>query len=316
MLVQGMARDLIERGGIRAVEAFGDTRGPGHRLGPGLRCVPPWTSSSVGFKTQRAHADHPRMRMELRPRSPGATRSRRRWSGCSASCAPARKAAAEIGEAPSRVATRTSRDVRWPGRSARRLSDEVGELVEQRGLGAGADDRLHDLAALVDVDRRDAGDAVGRRGDGVLVDVHLQERDLVAVLALAISSRIGATWRHGPHHSAQKSTRTGLSDLRTCGLELGVGHGSDVRHGAPSLCSWVSGCWQSTPGVRGRLFPRRGAGSRTRPVGIRPRRSAPCSVSISASARPRGAAAWRRRGRARRGSARRRGRRRSRCRRR
>src|SRR4051794_30512540 len=30
-----------------------------------------------------------------------------------------------------------------------------------------------------------------------------------------ISARIGATWRHGPHHSAQKSTRTGLSDLRT-----------------------------------------------------------------------------------------------------
>ncbi len=34
MLVQGMARDLIERGGIRAVEAFGDTRGTG-------RCVVP-----------------------------------------------------------------------------------------------------------------------------------------------------------------------------------------------------------------------------------------------------------------------------------
>ena len=32
----------------------------------------------------------------------------------------------------------------------------------------------------------------------------------------AISSRMGETWRHGPHHSAQKSTRTGLSDLRTC----------------------------------------------------------------------------------------------------
>ena len=33
MLVQGMARDLVKRGGIAAVEAFGDTRGPG-RLGP------------------------------------------------------------------------------------------------------------------------------------------------------------------------------------------------------------------------------------------------------------------------------------------
>ena len=29
MLIQGMARDLVRRGGISAVEAFGDTRGPG-----------------------------------------------------------------------------------------------------------------------------------------------------------------------------------------------------------------------------------------------------------------------------------------------
>jgi GNAT superfamily N-acetyltransferase len=60
MLVQGMARDLIERGGIRAVEAFGDTRGGG-------RCVVPVDFlGSVGFKTHRAHGTTPRMRMELR----------------------------------------------------------------------------------------------------------------------------------------------------------------------------------------------------------------------------------------------------------
>lgn len=60
MLVQGMARDLIERGGIRAVEAFGDTRGAG-------RCVIPVDFlGGVGFKTQRAHSTTPRMRMELR----------------------------------------------------------------------------------------------------------------------------------------------------------------------------------------------------------------------------------------------------------
>ena len=65
MLVQGMARDLIERGGIAAVEAFGDTRGPGR---PGARsCVTPVDFlTSVGFKTQRAHAITPRMRMDLR----------------------------------------------------------------------------------------------------------------------------------------------------------------------------------------------------------------------------------------------------------
>ncbi len=60
MLVQGMARDLIERGGIRAVEAFGDTRGA-------RRCVVPMDFlGGVGFKTQRAHSITPRMRMELR----------------------------------------------------------------------------------------------------------------------------------------------------------------------------------------------------------------------------------------------------------
>jgi GNAT superfamily N-acetyltransferase len=65
MLVQGMARDLIQRGGIAAVEAFGDTRGPGR---PGARtCVTPVDFlTSVGFKTQRVHATTPRMRMDLR----------------------------------------------------------------------------------------------------------------------------------------------------------------------------------------------------------------------------------------------------------
>lgn len=64
MLVQGMARDLIERGGIRAVEAFGDTRG--HRLGAGSCVVPAEFLGSVGFKTHRAHSTTPRLRMELR----------------------------------------------------------------------------------------------------------------------------------------------------------------------------------------------------------------------------------------------------------
>ena len=80
MLVQGMARDLMERGGIKAVEAFGDTRGdPGWNTtgtlmkGPprdharGSRCVASVEFlSSVGFKTHRPHARNPRMRMDLR----------------------------------------------------------------------------------------------------------------------------------------------------------------------------------------------------------------------------------------------------------
>lgn len=76
MLVQGMARDLITRGDIKAVEAFGDTRGdPGwdsprrqprdHPLGS--RCVASTEFlSSVGFKTYRSHARTPRMRIDLR----------------------------------------------------------------------------------------------------------------------------------------------------------------------------------------------------------------------------------------------------------
>ena len=61
MLVQGMAKDLVKRGGVRAVEAFGDTRG---RTG---QCVVPADFLlSVGFSTVRAHAVHPRMRMDLR----------------------------------------------------------------------------------------------------------------------------------------------------------------------------------------------------------------------------------------------------------
>lgn len=61
MLVQGMAKDLIQRGGVKAVEAFGDTRGrTGHCV------VPADFLLAVGFSTQRAHPVNPRMRMDLR----------------------------------------------------------------------------------------------------------------------------------------------------------------------------------------------------------------------------------------------------------
>lgn len=61
MLVQGMAADLIKRGGVGAVEAFADATGrAGHSRVPAEFC------SRVGFKTHRAHPISPRMRMELR----------------------------------------------------------------------------------------------------------------------------------------------------------------------------------------------------------------------------------------------------------
>jgi hypothetical protein len=61
MMVQGMAKDLVLRGGVKAVEAFGDTRGrSGHCV------VPADFLLAVGFSTHRAHAINPRMRMDLR----------------------------------------------------------------------------------------------------------------------------------------------------------------------------------------------------------------------------------------------------------
>lgn len=61
MLVQGMARDLVQRGGIAAIEAFGDPSGRG-----GNCQLPVEFLGSVGFKTHRPHPTAPRLRMDLR----------------------------------------------------------------------------------------------------------------------------------------------------------------------------------------------------------------------------------------------------------
>lgn len=60
MLVQGMARDLAGRGGIRAVEAFASTGGRSSCV------VPAEFLARTGFKTHRPHPLTPRMRMDLR----------------------------------------------------------------------------------------------------------------------------------------------------------------------------------------------------------------------------------------------------------
>ena len=68
LLVQGMARDLVGREGIRAIEAFARVGKPG-RLplsGPPACVLPVDFLARVGFKTHRAHPRTPRMRMELR----------------------------------------------------------------------------------------------------------------------------------------------------------------------------------------------------------------------------------------------------------
>jgi GNAT superfamily N-acetyltransferase len=73
VLMQTVVKDLVKRGGIRAVEAFGDTRAA-PRASKGD--PPPATYGScvlpadyllrVGFKTHRPHPRYPRMRLELK----------------------------------------------------------------------------------------------------------------------------------------------------------------------------------------------------------------------------------------------------------
>jgi GNAT superfamily N-acetyltransferase len=67
MLMQSVVRDLVKRGGIRAVEAFGDTKAP-RRGGVEHRCcvLPADYLLAVGFKTQRPHVRFPRMRLEVK----------------------------------------------------------------------------------------------------------------------------------------------------------------------------------------------------------------------------------------------------------
>jgi GNAT superfamily N-acetyltransferase len=68
MLMQAVVKDLLKRGGIRALEAFGDTRAPAAAADVkyGQCVLPADYLLAVGFRTQRAHPRYPRMRMELR----------------------------------------------------------------------------------------------------------------------------------------------------------------------------------------------------------------------------------------------------------
>jgi hypothetical protein len=68
--MQEVVKDLVQRGGIRAVEAFGTTgaRAPRWALhGTDHTCLLPVEFlQRVGFKTQRPHPRTPRMRLELK----------------------------------------------------------------------------------------------------------------------------------------------------------------------------------------------------------------------------------------------------------
>ena len=64
VLLQVMARDLVKRGGIRAVEAIASAHADD--LSSGCGPVPVEFLQRVGFRTARAHPSHPRMRLDLR----------------------------------------------------------------------------------------------------------------------------------------------------------------------------------------------------------------------------------------------------------
>ena len=68
VLMQSVVKDLVKRGGIRALEAFGDTRAPaqGHPVDHTFCVLPADYLSHVGFKTVRPHLRYPRMRLDLR----------------------------------------------------------------------------------------------------------------------------------------------------------------------------------------------------------------------------------------------------------
>ncbi len=69
VLMQTVVKDLVKRGGIRALEAFGDNRapaGPGEEAGYGQCVLPTDYLLAVGFRTLRPHPRYPRLRMDLR----------------------------------------------------------------------------------------------------------------------------------------------------------------------------------------------------------------------------------------------------------
>ena len=98
MLVQGTARDLVERK-IQAIEAFGDTRGPA-----GRDCVLPVEFlDAVGFKTHRSHPTSPRMRMDLRTARSWMSEVELAVERLLGAVRPAPKKATRLGREPGRV---------------------------------------------------------------------------------------------------------------------------------------------------------------------------------------------------------------------
>ena len=131
--------------------------------------------------SRRASGDARRRRGRARARARGAATPRRR---------PATSASASEGSSPSRKRSTCGRRLR---------ADELGD----------------DLAVLERLDGRDALDPEGRGDARVGVGVELGERRPCPRARRRPARAPGVSWRHGPHHSAQKSTTTGSSCERS-----------------------------------------------------------------------------------------------------
>jgi GNAT superfamily N-acetyltransferase len=66
VLMQTVVKDLVKRGDIKALEAFGDSRASADVSHVGGCVLPAYYLLGVGFKTHRPHPRYPRMRLELR----------------------------------------------------------------------------------------------------------------------------------------------------------------------------------------------------------------------------------------------------------
>ena len=113
---------------------------------------------------------------------------------------------------PARAPARGAGRPRRPTATSASASDghePVEEALDLRGRQR-ADELVDDLAVLERLDGRDRLDPERLRDARVGVGVDLDELDLPSRLSTAFSIT-GPSERHGPHHSAQKSTTTGCS---------------------------------------------------------------------------------------------------------
>ena len=98
--------------------------------------------------------------------------------------------------------------------SAREGTRPVEELFHL-GLRHRADELVDHGAVAEGLHRRDPLHAEARRQRLVGVDVDLGQDHLAAARAASAASSAGVSVRHGPHHSAQKSTTTGTARERS-----------------------------------------------------------------------------------------------------